>query len=182
MPETDATTNGREETVYLAGGCFWGMQDLLREIPGVVETDVGYAGGEVPNASYWRHDGHAETVRVVFDPARLPFEELLRWFFRMHDPTTKDRQGNDIGPSYRSAIFYTTEEQRMAAEEFVERLETFGNWEGPITTEIRAAGDYWLAEPEHQDYLRKQPGGYTCHFLRPASVLGEAAAEQAKQA
>jgi len=171
-------TNASEETAYLAGGCFWGMQELLREIPGVLETDVGYMGGEVEHATYRRHEGHAETVRVVFDPAQLPFEELLAWFFRMHDPTTKDRQGNDVGTSYRSAVFYTTEEQRETAEAFVERLETLGNWQGPITTAIEPAGAYWPAEPEHQDYLRRNPGGYTCHYLRPESVLGEAPAER----
>jgi peptide-methionine (S)-S-oxide reductase len=165
----------RTDEVILAGGCFWGMQELLREIPGVIETDVGYTGGQVKNATYRRHDGHAEAVRVVYNPDRLPLEELLRWFFRMHDPTTKDRQGNDIGPSYRSAIFYRTEEQRAIAEEFKRRLNESGGWGAPIVTEIAPAGDYWRAEEEHQDYLRNYPGGYTCHFLRPESVLGEAA-------
>ena len=164
---------GGHETVYLAGGCFWGMQDILRNIPGVIETDVGYTGGQLENATYRRHDGHAETVRVVFDPARLPFEELLRWFFRMHDPTTKDRQGYDVGPSYRSAIFYTTEAQRAAAEEFKRRLDAAGSWGAPIVTEIAPATAYWKAEGEHQDYLEKHPGGYTCHVLRPESVLGD---------
>ena len=162
----------RREEVYLAGGCFWGVQDLLRDIPGVLETDVGYTGGRVKNATYRNHDGHAEAVRVVFDPDRLPLEELLRWFFRMHDPTTRDRQGNDIGSSYRSAIFYKTDEQKRIAEEFKERLDAKGEWGAPIVTEIVAAGDYWKAEDEHQDYLKKRPGGYTCHFLRPESVLG----------
>lgn len=169
------TSGSRREEVYLAGGCFWGMQDILREIPGVLETDVGYTGGTTPNATYRRHDGHAEAVRIVFEPSVLPFEELLRWFFRMHDPTTKDRQGYDIGSSYRSAIFYTTEEQRQAAEEFKRRLDASGTWGAPIVTEIQPAGAYWKAEEEHQDYLRKNPGGYTCHFLRPESVLGEVA-------
>ncbi len=164
--------DSRREEVYLAGGCFWGMQDIIRGIPGVIETDVGYTGGNVENATYRRHDGHAEAVRVVFDPDRLPLEQLLRWFFRMHDPTTKDRQGNDIGSSYRSAIFYKTEEQKRIAEEFVRQLDAKGDWGAPIVTEIVAAGDYWKAEPEHQDYLRKSPSGYTCHFLRPESVLG----------
>ena len=170
---TSEATNGRREEVYLAGGCFWGMQDIIRRIPGVIETDVGYTGGQVTNATYRQHEGHAETVRVVFDPDRLPFEELLRWFFRMHDPTTKDRQGNDMGPSYRSAIFYKTPEQKRIAEELVERLNARGTWKKPIVTEIVPAGDYWTAEDEHQDYLLKYPGGYTCHFLRPESVLGE---------
>ena len=169
---TDDAAGCREE-VYLAGGCFWGMQDILRDIPGVIETDVGYTGGQLKSATYRRHDGHAETVRVVFDPERLPFEELLRWFFRMHDPTTKDRQGYDVGSSYRSAIFYTTEEQRAIAEEFIRRLDTTGSWGTPIVTEIVPATDCWKAEEEHQDYLEKNPGGYTCHFLRPESVLGD---------
>jgi methionine-S-sulfoxide reductase len=173
MTETSNGNTGREE-VYLAGGCFWGMQDIIRAIPGVIETDVGYTGGQVKNATYWNHEGHAEAVRVVFDPEQLPFEELLRWFFRMHDPTTKDRQGNDIGSSYRSAIFYKTDEQRAVAEEFKRRLDASGGWGKPIVTEIVPAGDYWKAEDEHQDYLQKRPGGYTCHFLRPDSVLGEA--------
>lgn len=164
---------GRREEVYLAGGCFWGMQEVLRNVPGVIETDVGYTGGRAKNATYRRHDGHAETVRVVFDPERLPFEELLRWFFRMHDPTTQDRQGYDVGSSYRSAIFYTTEEERAIAEEFKQRLDAIGNWGAPIVTEIVPATDYWKAEAEHQDYLKENPGGYTCHFLRPESVLGD---------
>jgi len=163
---------GRREQLYLAGGCFWGMQDILRGIPGVLETDVGYMGGQIANATYRRHDGHAETVRVVFDPELLPFEQLLGWFFRMHDPTTKDRQGLDVGSSYRSAIFCTTEEQKRIAEEFERRVEASGKWGAPIVTEIARAGDYWKAEEEHQDYLQKNPGGYTCHFLRPESVLG----------
>ena len=172
MTMTNEST-GRREEVYLAGGCFWGIQDILRDIPGVIETDVGYTGGRVSHATYWRHDGHAEAVRIVFDPERLPFEELLRWFFRMHDPTTKDRQGNDFGSSYRSAIFYKTDEQRAIAEEFKRRLDGSGSWGAPIVTEIVPAGDYWKAEEEHQDYLRKRPGGYTCHFMRPDSVLGD---------
>jgi len=162
----------RREEVYLAGGCFWGVQEILREIPGVIETDVGYTGGSVEHATYRRHDGHAEAVRVVFDPERLPFEELLGWFFRLHDPTTKNRQGYDMGPSYRSAIFYTTEEQRTVAEKVKQAIDEAGGWKKPIVTEIEPAGAYWKAEDEHQDYLRKNPGGYTCHFLRPETVLG----------
>jgi methionine-S-sulfoxide reductase len=167
-------TAAREE-VYLAGGCFWGMQDILRNIPGVLETESGYTGGSIKNATYRNHEGHAEAVRVVFDPEQLPFEELLRWFFRMHDPTTMNRQGNDIGSSYRSAIFYKTDEQRKTAEAFKERLNTSGGWGRPIVTEIAAADDFWRAEEEHQDYLIKYPSGYTCHFMRPESVLGELA-------
>lgn len=165
--------SGHREEVYLAGGCFWGMQDLLRNITGVIETDVGYTGGSVTDATYRRHDGHAEAVRVVFDPEQLPFERLLRWFFRMHDPTTKDRQGYDVGPSYRSAIFYTTEQQKAVAEDVKHRIDRSGNWGAPIVTEIIEATDYWTAEQEHQDYLEKNPGGYTCHVLRPDSVLGD---------
>ncbi len=172
MVNTDAAP-GRREEVYLAGGCFWGVQDLLRKIPGVLETDAGYTGGQIKNATYWRHDGHAEAVRVVFDPERLPFEQLLRWFFRLHDPTTKDRQGYDIGSSYRSAIFYKSDEQKRAAEAFIRQLDARGTWGAPIVTEIVEAGDYWKAEEEHQDYLDKHPAGYTCHFLRPEAVLGE---------
>jgi peptide-methionine (S)-S-oxide reductase len=162
----------RREEVYLAGGCFWGIQDLIREIPGVIETDVGYTGGDVANATYRNHRGHAEAVRIAYDPDVLPFDELLRWFFRMHDPTTKDRQGNDVGSSYRSAIFYKTDDQRRIAEDVKQRIDRSGDWGAPIVTEITPAGEYWRAEEEHQDYLRKHPGGYTCHFLRPESVLG----------
>jgi peptide-methionine (S)-S-oxide reductase len=172
MVNTDAAP-GRRDEVYLAGGCFWGVQDLLRTIPGILETDVGYTGGQVKNATYRRHDGHAEAVRVVFDPERLPFEQLLRWFFRLHDPTTKDRQGYDIGTSYRSAIFYKSAEQKRTAEEFIRQLDDRGTWGAPIVTEVVEAGDYWKAEEEHQDYLDKHPGGYTCHVLRPEAVLGE---------
>jgi methionine-S-sulfoxide reductase len=163
----------RSETVDLAGGCFWGMQQLLRRIPGVIRTEAGYAGGQVANATYRNHEGHAEAVRVEYDPQQLPFEQLLRWFFRMHDPTTKDRQGNDRGSSYRSAIFYHTEDQKKSAEAFIERLNTTGKWGAPVVTEVKQADQYWKAEEDHQDYLEKQPRGYTCHFLRPESVLGD---------
>lgn len=176
-PSTQTTTEpssaASREEIYLAGGCFWGMQELLRTIPGVIETDVGYTGGRVANATYRNHDGHAEAVRVVYDPRQLPLERLLGWFYRMHDPTTKDRQGNDIGSSYRSAVFYRTDEQKRIAEAYTERLNKQGTWGAPIITEIEPAGDYWKAEDEHQDYLEKHRGGYTCHFLRPESVLGE---------
>ncbi|MBI3289116.1 MAG: bifunctional methionine sulfoxide reductase B/A protein [Elusimicrobia bacterium] len=168
-----AARKGKEETVDLAGGCFWGMQHILRKIPGVLRTDVGYTGGRVADATYRNHEGHAEAVRVVYDPEKLPFETLLRWYFRMHDPTTKDRQGNDRGTSYRSAIFYHTEAQHKAAEAFKKRLQERGKWGAPIVTQIEKAGPYWAAEDEHQDYLVKHPDGYTCHFLRPESVLGD---------
>ena len=163
----------KQEVVDLAGGCFWGMQHILRKIPGVLSTEVGYSGGKVANATYGNHEGHAEAVRVAFDPGTLSFEQLLRWYFRMHDPTTKDRQGNDRGSSYRSAIFYHTDEQRRTAEAFKARLEKKGKWGAPIVTEIAKAGPWWKAEEDHQDYLEKRPDGYTCHFLRPESILGD---------
>jgi len=161
------------ETVELAGGCFWGMQHLLRKIPGVIRTEVGYAGGQVKNATYRNHEGHAEAVRVEYDPLKLPFEQLLRWFFRMHDPTTRDRQGNDRGSSYRSAIFYHTEDQKKTAEALIDRLNQKGKWSAPVVTEVTGADQYWKAEEDHQDYLERLPKGYTCHFLRPESVLGD---------
>lgn len=163
----------KTETVDLAGGCFWGMQHILRKIPGVISTEVGYSGGKVKNATYEDHEGHAEAVRVVYDPKKLPFQELLRWYFRMHDPTTLNRQGNDTGTSYRSAIFWHTEDQRNTAVAFKERLNKRGKWGAPVVTEIAKAGDWWKAEDYHQDYLVKKPKGYTCHFLRPESVLGD---------
>jgi peptide methionine sulfoxide reductase msrA/msrB len=163
----------RMETVYLAGGCFWGMQEILRKIPGVLKTDVGYTGGLVKNATYEDHEGHAESVRVEYDPKVLPFDVLLRWFFRMHDPTTQDRQGNDRGSSYRSAIFFHTDEQRKTAEAVKERVDKKGKWGAPLVTQIVKATAYWKAEDYHQDYLVKSPSGYTCHYLRPESVLGD---------
>ncbi len=165
------------ETIELAGGCFWGMQQLLRQIPGVVHTEVGYIGGTTKNPRYEDvhsgRTGHAEAVRVVFDPAKLSFKHLLEWFFRMHDPTTLDRQGNDAGTSYRSAIFYHTQEERRMAEAVKARIDARGHWGAPIVTRIVKAGPFYRAEEYHQDYLLKNPGGYTCHFLRPKSVLGE---------
>ncbi len=170
------TERKRTETVDLAGGCFWGMQELLRRIPGVTRTEVGYTGGRTPNPRYEAvHSGatgHAEAVRVEYDPDRLPFEVLLRWFFRMHDPTTLNRQGNDVGTSYRSAIFFHTEEQRKAAEALKRRIDEAGGWGAPLVTEISPAGPFYPAEDYHQDYLQKDPGGYTCHYLRPEAVLG----------
>jgi peptide-methionine (S)-S-oxide reductase len=138
-----------------------------------LDTRVGYSGGKVPNATYHNHSGHAEAVRVVFDPDRLSFEQLLRWFFRIHDPTTLNRQGNDYGDDYRSAIFYQTEEQRRTAEAFKRRLNECGKWGAPIVTEITKAGPFWAAEGEHQDYLQKYPWGYTCHLIRPEAILGD---------
>ena len=159
------------EVAILAGGCFWGMQDLLRKIPGVLETQAGYTGGWLANPRYHdTHDsasGHAESVRVVFDPSRIGFDELLeRWFFRMHDPTTPDRQGNDRGTQYRSAIFYADERQRAAAEAVKARVQASGKWKGTIVTQIAPAATWYPAEPEHQDYLERNPGGYSCHYLR----------------
>ena len=156
----------KEETATLAGGCFWGMEDLLRSQPGVLGIEVGYTGGTVANATYERHDGHAEAVQIRFDPTKTTFEVLLRFFFRMHDPTTLNRQGNDLGSSYRSAIFYHSEAQRATAQRVKAEVDAGGKWKRPIVTEITAAGPWWRAEDYHQDYLIKHPGGYTCHFLR----------------
>jgi len=159
------------ETAVLAGGCFWGMEDLLRKIPGVLDTEVGYAGGASASPSYEQvktgRTGHAESVRVTFDPQKLSYADLLEhWYFRMHDPTTKNRQGNDVGTQYRSVIFYTSEAQRKTAEQVKERVQKSGKWKAPIVTEITAAGPFTAAEGYHQDYLEKHPGGYTCHYLR----------------
>ncbi len=155
----------------LAGGCFWGMEDIIRKIPGVIETEVGYTGGEVPNATYEvvkkGRSGHAESVRVTYDPSKLSFEQLLGWFFRMHDPTTENRQGNDVGTQYRSAIFYHDEEQKRVAEAVKAKIEKSGKWKGKVVTQIVPAGSFYAAEDYHQDYLEKNPGGYTCHYLRP---------------
>jgi peptide-methionine (S)-S-oxide reductase len=159
------------ETAILAGGCFWGMQDLIRKQPGVTATRVGYTGGEVPNATYRNHGMHAEAIEVVFDPTKLSYRELLELFFQIHDPTTKNRQGNDTGTSYRSAIYYLSEEQRRVAEDTIADVDASGLWPGRAVTEVRAAGPFWEAEPEHQDYLLHNPGGYTCHFPRPGWKL-----------
>ncbi len=157
----------------LAGGCFWGMQELLRRLPGVLRTRVGYTGGETPNATYRHHPGHAEAVEVIFDDEVLPYRRLLARFFQIHDPTTPDRQGNDIGSAYRSEIFYTSEEQRKIAEEVIAAVNASGRWPGPVVTRLSPAGDFWEAEPEHQDYLQRNPNGYTCHWPRPDWVLPE---------
>lgn len=157
----------RTETAILAGGCFWGMQDLIRKLSGVLSTRVGYSGGDVPNATYRNHGTHAEAIEVVFDPDSLAFRNLLEVFFQIHDPTTVNRQGNDQGTSYRSGIYYTSEAQRMEAEETIADVNASGLWPGKVVTEIRPAGAFWQAEPEHQDYLDRYPGGYTCHYARP---------------
>ena len=156
-----------EERAVLAGGCFWGMQDLIRRIKGVVSTRVGYAGGTVANATYRHHEGHAEAIEIVFDPSKLSYRTLLEFFFQIHDPTTLNRQGNDRGTSYRSSIFYTTDTQRRTAEDTIADVEASGLWPGKVVTEVAPAGAFWEAEPEHQDYLERRPDGYTCHFIRP---------------
>ena len=155
------------ERAILAGGCFWGMQDLIRKHPGVISTRVGYSGGDVKNATYRNHGTHAEAIEILFDPDRLSFRLLLEFFFQIHDPTTKDRQGNDLGSSYRSAIFYTSEAQREVAENTIDDVNASKLWPGKVVTELAPAGDFWEAEPEHQDYLERIPNGYTCHFVRP---------------
>ena len=155
------------EKAILAGGCFWGMQDLIRQQPGVVSTRVGYSGGDVPNATYRNHGSHAEAIEIVFDPARTSYRQLLEFFFQIHDPTTSDRQGNDVGKSYRSAIYYTSPEQKRVALETIVDVEASGLWPAKVVTEVAPAGDFWEAEPEHQDYLQRYPTGYTCHYVRP---------------
>ncbi|MEZ5715205.1 MAG: peptide-methionine (S)-S-oxide reductase MsrA [Paracoccaceae bacterium] len=160
-----------EERAVLAGGCFWGMQDLIRRLPGVISTRVGYTGGDVPHATYRNHGSHAEGIEVIFDPARLSYRRLLEVFFQIHDPTTPNRQGNDVGPSYRSAIYYGSEAQKRVAQETIADVDASGLWPGPVVTELEPVGDFWQAEPEHQDYLERFPGGYTCHFPRPGWVL-----------
>ena len=159
------------ETAILAGGCFWGMQDLIRKRPGVLSTRVGYSGGDGPNATYRHHGTHTEALEVVFDPSVMSFRELLEFFFQVHDPTTLNRQGNDIGTSYRSAIFYTSAEQERVAEETIADVEASGLWPGKVVTLVEPAGEFWEAEPEHQDYLERYPAGYTCHFVRPNWTL-----------
>ena len=159
------------ERAVLAGGCFWGMQDLIRKLPGVISTRVGYSGGEVRNATYRNHGNHAEAIEITFDPARISFRNLLEFFFQIHDPTTRDRQGNDRGASYRSAIFYTGPEQKAVAEDTIKDVDASGLWPGKVVTELAPVGDFWEAEPEHQDYLQRIPNGYTCHFIRPGWVL-----------
>jgi len=156
-----------QEKAILAGGCFWGMQDLIRKYDGVVSTRVGYSGGDVPNATYRRHGTHAEAIEIVFDPAKLSYRQLLEFFFQIHDPTTVDRQGNDLGSSYRSAIFYTSEVQKQAAQETIRDVDASGLLPGKVVTQVEPAGPFWEAEPEHQDYLERIPNGYTCHFVRP---------------
>ena len=159
------------QRAVLAGGCFWGMQDLIRKLPGVVSTRVGYTGGVIPNATYRNHGNHAEGIEIVFDTDETSYRRILEYFFQIHDPTTRNRQGNDIGTSYRSAIFYTSDEQRKVAEETIADVNASGRWPGKVVTEVTPVNDFWEAEPEHQDYLERYPNGYTCHFSRPNWVL-----------
>ena len=161
-----------EERAVLAGGCFWGMQDLIRRLPGVRKTRVGYSGGDVANATYRNHGTHAEAVEILFDPAHISYRQLLEFFFQIHDPSTRNRQGNDIGSSYRSAIFFTSDVQRRVAEATIADVDASGRWPGKVVTDVAPAGDFWEAEPEHQDYLERFPDGYTCHFVRPRWRLG----------
>jgi peptide-methionine (S)-S-oxide reductase len=155
------------ETAILAGGCFWGMQELIRALPGVLRTRVGYTGGDVPDATYRNHGTHAEGIEIVFDPGVFSYRQLLEFFFQIHDPTTLNRQGNDRGLSYRSAIYFLSQDQKVEAERTIADVNASGLWPGKVVTEIAPAGPFWEAEPEHQDYLERIPNGYTCHFLRP---------------
>jgi peptide-methionine (S)-S-oxide reductase len=170
-PETIQGTNAMTEKAILAGGCFWGMEDLFRKQPGVVSTRVGYTGGDVKNATYRNHGTHAEAIEVVYDPTKTDFRQVLEFFFQIHDPTTKNRQGNDRGTAYRSAIYYTSDEQKQIAVDTIEDVNASGIWPGKVVTEVEPASDFWEAEPEHQDYLVRNPGGYTCHFPRKNWVL-----------
>jgi peptide-methionine (S)-S-oxide reductase len=167
------------ERAVLAGGCFWGMQDLIRRRPGVISTRVGYSGDpDTPNATYRRHGDHAEAIEIIFDPAKTSFREQLEWFFQIHDPSTKNRQGNDLGRSYRSAIYYSSPEQKAVAEDTIADVNASGLWPGKAVTEIEPVGDFWEAEAEHQDYLERIPNGYTCHFPRPGWTLPHRAAAE----
>lgn len=167
MKEFEMTT----ERAVLAGGCFWGMQDLIRKLPGVQSTRVGYSGGDVPNATYRNHGTHAEAIEINFDPNVISYRRILEFFFQIHDPSTRHRQGNDLGMSYRSAIYFTSEAQRLEALNTIADVDASGLWPGKVVTEVEPVGDFWQAEPEHQDYLEKHPNGYTCHFARPNWVL-----------
>ncbi|WP_433506742.1 peptide-methionine (S)-S-oxide reductase MsrA [Pseudonocardia halophobica] len=160
-----------QQRAVLAGGCFWGMQDLIRARPGVLSTRVGYTGGDTPNATYRNHGSHAEAIEITYDPSAISYRDLLEFFFQIHDPSTANRQGNDVGTSYRSAIFYLDDEQRRVAEDTIADVNASGLWPGEVVTEVTPAGPFWEAEPEHQDYLLRYPHGYTCHFPRPDWVL-----------
>ena len=169
--ERNTTMQQATERAILAGGCFWGMQDLLRRYPGVISTRVGYSGGDVPQATYRNHGTHAEAIEIIFDPEKISYRQLLEFFFQIHDPTTVNRQGNDRGTSYRSAIFYTSEAQKQTALDTIADVNASGLWPGKVVTEVAPAGPFWEAEPEHQDYLERIPNGYTCHFVRPGWKL-----------
>jgi peptide-methionine (S)-S-oxide reductase len=159
------------ERAVLAGGCFWGMQDLIRKLPGVISTRVGYTGGDVPDATYRNHGTHAEAIEIIFDPSQTTYRRLLEFFFQIHDPTTLNRQGNDRGTSYRSAIYFTSDQQKAVALDTIADVDASGLWPGKVVTEVEPVGDFWEAEPKHQDYLERIPHGYTCHFARPNWVL-----------
>ncbi|TDW96314.1 peptide-methionine (S)-S-oxide reductase MsrA [Dinghuibacter silviterrae] len=162
------------EKAILAGGCFWGVEELIRQLPGVISTTVGYTGGDVPNATYRNHGTHAEAIEILFDPAKITYRKLLEFFFQIHDPTTVNRQGNDVGTSYRSAIFYENAQQKDIAEKLIAELNAARMYPGPIVTEVVPATDFWVAEEYHQDYLQKYPNGYTCHYIRPSWALKQA--------
>lgn len=170
-----------KERAVLAGGCFWGMQDLIRKLPGVEATRVGYTGGDVPNATYRNHGDHAEGLEIIFDPEQVSYRRLLEVFFQIHDPTTRDRQGNDRGRSYRSAIYYVDAAQKQVAIDTIADVEASGLWPGKVVTEVAPVGDFWEAEAEHQDYLQRFPNGYTCHFPRPNWVLPKRGSEVAAE-
>jgi len=161
----------QQEKAILAGGCFWGMQELIRKLPGVSDTRVGYTGGEVPNATYRNHGNHAEGIEILFDPKQTTYRDLLAFFFQIHDPSTEDRQGNDRGSAYRSEIFYTTDEQKEVALQTIKDVDASGLWPSKVVTKVTTASDFWEAERDHQDYLQRRPNGYTCHFARPDWVL-----------
>jgi peptide-methionine (S)-S-oxide reductase len=175
------TMTSSTERAVLAGGCFWGMQDLIRKMPGVISTRVGYSGGDVANATYRHHGTHAEAIEIVFDPRIISYRTLLEFFFQIHDPTTRNRQGNDVGMSYRSAIFYLDDEQKGVAEDTIADVEASGLWPGKVVTELAPVGPFWEAEPEHQDYLEHYPDGYTCHFVRPGWKLPRRADAKASE-
>ena len=160
-----------QERAVLAGGCFWGMQDLIRKLPGVEKTRVGYTGGDVRNATYRNHGTHAEGIEIFFNPAEISYRRILEFFFQIHDPTTANRQGNDQGSSYRSAIYYVNDVQKQTALDTIADVNASGLWPGKVVTELAPAGDFWEAEPEHQDYLKRLPNGYTCHYPRPNWML-----------
>jgi peptide-methionine (S)-S-oxide reductase len=170
MTKEEAMTE-TTETAILAGGCFWGVQDLIRNRPGVISTRVGYSGGDVPNATYRNHGSHAEAIEIVFDPQTISYRDILEFFFQIHDPSTKNRQGNDVGTSYRSAIYTIGDEQKRIALDTIADVDASGIWPGKVVTEVEPAGPFWEAEPEHQDYLLRIPHGYTCHFIRPNWTL-----------